>query len=239
MENANSREYLEKIKVQVIENLRNTAHAPSVQMTDIPRTDIFGGTEEDDDILDDRDDDENPDTRLTQRKWEARITRDDELYESDDEVIAAANGVKRQNGTIHQKGVVNWGKPDVDMDSPVAFPQVPTATDIAAALATEVNAEVNDEVMAAKSRELTAALAAAEAGLSNAPSRSHSRAPIDKDGDVEMGDSATEPATQDPVAPTPLSPAASIHTSIPALADAVTAVPSIETKKDEEAVPQV
>merc|ERR1711939_299144 len=37
MDNANSKEYLEKILTQVLENLKRTAHAPSVQMTDVPR----------------------------------------------------------------------------------------------------------------------------------------------------------------------------------------------------------
>ena len=37
MENANSKDYLEKIKIQVIENLKKTAHAPSVQMQEIGR----------------------------------------------------------------------------------------------------------------------------------------------------------------------------------------------------------
>ena len=32
MENLNSREYLEKMKIKIIENLRNIPHAPSVQM---------------------------------------------------------------------------------------------------------------------------------------------------------------------------------------------------------------
>ncbi len=38
MEDLNTREYLEKIKIQVFENLRQTAHAPSVQGHVEPRS---------------------------------------------------------------------------------------------------------------------------------------------------------------------------------------------------------
>lgn len=37
MDNQNTPEYLEKVKAQVFENLRHTGHAPSVQMTEIPK----------------------------------------------------------------------------------------------------------------------------------------------------------------------------------------------------------
>ena len=50
MENSNSREYLEKIKYAVIENLRNTVPAPSVQMQDVPRQ-PFGGMTDEEEIL--------------------------------------------------------------------------------------------------------------------------------------------------------------------------------------------
>jgi histone deacetylase 1/2 len=212
MENANSQDYLEKIKIGVIENLRQTAHAPSVQMTDVPRTTIFGGTEEDDDILDDQDEDDHPDARITQRRNDKRIERDDEFDESDDEEIAATNGVRPQNGAPKQRNVISYGAADVDMDSGAASPQAPQPVDIIATLATEANAEVNAEVMEAKSRGLTGALENGETGPSNAPSRSHSRAGPDNEGDVEMEDSVTVPVA--PIAiPTPqgpLSPAASV-----------------------------
>ncbi|TKX23259.1 histone deacetylase-like protein 3 [Elsinoe australis] len=112
MDNANSPEYLEKIKTQVFDNLRMTAAAPSVQMTDVPRAPIFsepnlndpenaGDAEDLDDRearLDDEDEDRNPDSRYTERRWDKKVTRDDEMEESDDEEGDAANGVLRQNG---------------------------------------------------------------------------------------------------------------------------------------------
>src|SRR3954465_3689211 len=98
MENANSKEYLEKIKIQVIENLKKTAHAPSVQMTDVPRTTMMGGMDDEEDELDDLDEDENMDIRATKRQLDQRIARDDELDESDaEEEERPRNGPKRRN----------------------------------------------------------------------------------------------------------------------------------------------
>ncbi|KAE8450694.1 histone deacetylase [Mollisiaceae sp. DMI_Dod_QoI] len=114
MENANSREYLEKIKTQVIENLKKTAHAPSVQMTEVPRTTLTGATDEDEDILDDEDEDMNKDVRSTKRRWDQRITRDDELDESEDEEEAKANGVSAKEGPKRRNISAD---PDIEMGS--------------------------------------------------------------------------------------------------------------------------
>lgn len=95
MDNANSLEYLQKIKVQVIENLKRTTFAPSVQMTDVPR-DPEGMNDEADAELDDADEDENPDSRYTKRRWDKYIEKDGELSDSEDEDENEANGVRRQ-----------------------------------------------------------------------------------------------------------------------------------------------
>ncbi|KAL2041905.1 hypothetical protein N7G274_005092 [Stereocaulon virgatum] len=95
MDNANSQDYLQKIKIQVIDNLRQTTFAPSVQMTDVPR-DPIGMDDEADAELDDADEDENPDARYTKRRWDKYVERDDELDPSDDEDGNEANGVRRQ-----------------------------------------------------------------------------------------------------------------------------------------------
>ena len=125
MDNANSPEYLEKIKQQVFENLRMTTIAPSVQATDIPRGSMFptendndpdgeGDVEEFDDTerrLDDEDEDMNKDVRTTQREWDARIERDDD-DESDDEKIKAANGIRQQPGApIRRPGIMDYRNP--------------------------------------------------------------------------------------------------------------------------------
>ncbi|KAB5578822.1 histone deacetylase RPD3-like protein [Coniochaeta sp. 2T2.1] len=122
MENANSYEYLEKIKINVIENLKRTAFAPSVQMQDVPRQGL-GMSDEQEDEEDDLDADENKDVRMTQRQWEKSTQRpEDALYESDDDEMAAANGVYK-SGKI-RRSILDHPNPhaDLDMDSGVATP---------------------------------------------------------------------------------------------------------------------
>lgn len=223
MDNVNTNDYLEKIKIQVIENLKRTAHAPSVQMQEVPRNPMMGMTEEEEDELNDLDDDENKDTRSTQRKWDARITRDDELDESEDEDERKANGIHRQNGQIRRKNITDFPNPhstaaDEDMNSGAP---TPTATNVVDdARVTEANAAVHAEVMASKmeNKQLNAvaAILADEAGPSNAASRAESPAPVvDQDGDVDMDTpaEAVEPvvAPASPRAPSPIaSPPASL-----------------------------
>jgi histone deacetylase 1/2 len=242
MENANSKEYLEKIKVQVIENLKKTAHAPSVQMTDVPRTDMLGALDNDDyeAELDDLDDDENKDVRTTKRRLDQRITRDDEFDESDDEE-EQTNGVQRAK---RSRNIMDYQNShavtsDVDMDSGIATPEARHDVDeIVTALAIEANAEVNAEVMEQKSRSLTVA-DVGEIGTSNAPSRSHSQKPtIDHEGDVDMEERPLD--STDPLSEVPLSPAVTAPTSAPApeaaLAGQGAVVPEIKKEWTTEAV---
>ncbi|KAJ9636248.1 histone deacetylase [Coniosporium apollinis] len=119
MDNANSPEYLEKIKNQVIENLRRTSFAPSVQMTDVPRHSLMPGISEDDEAaLDDEDEDRNQDERYTQRQWDKRITRDDELSESEDEELNQRNGVRRQPGRKRRRNIMDYQNPHPAADFP-------------------------------------------------------------------------------------------------------------------------
>ncbi|KAG9242942.1 hypothetical protein BJ878DRAFT_143599 [Calycina marina] len=246
MENANSREYLEKIKIQVLENLRHTAHAPSVQSTVIPGATFLGGTEEDDDVVADLDEDENPDVRMTEHRQDKQITRDDEFDESDDEGDARPklhgsrinwNGQRRVNFMDFQF------HDDVEMEISGSRESVPSPplieVDVILAAAA-ANAEVNSEVMDQKSQILVAE-ATAETGPSNAPSRSHSiKAPIDPDGDIEMDEPAAavsdqESEAEEPIstAQAPLSPAASIPTTTDAVV-APTPIPETNIKMEGE-----
>ena len=79
MEDLNTREYLEKIKVQVFENLRQTGHAPSVQGHVEPRFDR--DRDSDDEDMDD------PEVRAAKniRLRDKRVQRQDELSDSEDE----------------------------------------------------------------------------------------------------------------------------------------------------------
>ena len=127
MDNANSQEYLEKIQIQVIENLkRTTTHAPSVQMTEVPR-DSMGINDEDDAALDDMDEDTHPDQRKTKRQWDKYIERDDELSASEDEDENERNGVRRQPGMKRKRNIMNYQNPaavpdDEDMLSGAVSP---------------------------------------------------------------------------------------------------------------------
>lgn len=129
MDNANSQDYLEKIKVQVIENLKRTTFAPSVQMTDVPR-DPEGMNDEADAELDDLDEDENPDSRYTKRRWDKYVEKEGELSESEDEEENEANGVRRQpNAPKRRRNMIDFQNPmaivddDKDMGSGAASAQ--------------------------------------------------------------------------------------------------------------------
>jgi len=175
MENANSKDYLEKIKIQVIENLKRTAHVPSVQMQDVPRTNMAGvDLDEEEDIINDEDEDMNMDVRNTEHRADKHIARQEEFYDSDDEEGSHANGFR--NGGPKAR---DHAYSDVDMNEGIPTPEVydaPTAV-------TEANAQVNAEIMQNKDLKIND-----EVGPSNAPSRSHSAIPpvIDPEGDIDM-----------------------------------------------------
>lgn len=219
MDNANSIDYLEKIKIQVIENLKKTTFAPSVQMQDVPRDALGGMTEEEEAELDDLDDDENKDVRNTQRKLDIRRARDDEFEDSDEEGDENDYGLHKANGERKSRNIMSYQMAgnevsDVDMDSGVQTPQVGNEVDeVTSAMVTEANAEVNAEVMEKKQQDATAAMIG-EIGPSNAASRAASvkqPAALDDDGDVEMMEEPSVPvpvaaaAPTEPAAP-PISP---------------------------------
>ncbi|KAL7961053.1 hypothetical protein V8C34DRAFT_274559 [Trichoderma compactum] len=122
MENSNSREYLEKITAAVIDNLRQTGPAPSVQMQDVPRK--FGGmTDEEEAELDDLDEDENKDVRMTEHRWDKRVQHENEFEPSDDEDLAAANGVTSRNGN-NKRSYTDFRRGENEDNSARASPAV-------------------------------------------------------------------------------------------------------------------
>ncbi|KAI5247486.1 hypothetical protein E4T43_01914 [Aureobasidium subglaciale] len=238
MDNANSPEYLEKIKLQVFENLSRTRFAPSVQMTDVPRSPLVvqpnendpdneGDTEDLDEReqrLDDKDDDENPDSRYTERKWDARIERDDEFEDSDDEEMNELLGVKKQPGqesrrpriTDHKNPYADTAEGSlaasgaatpIDNTLPPAAAQ---ADQMVVDRAQAANAAVGDAIMAAKAAEDSHAVqpALGEEVASNGTQRARSppkpasttaQATVAEPEDVEMGDDdVVEPPTNAP-----------------------------------------
>ena len=196
MENANSPEYLEKIKMAVIENLKKTAPVPSVQMQDVPRQGL-GMSDEQEDELDDLDEDENKDVRVSQRQWEKRVERQDEFEESDDEDIARANGVYKTNGRMRLEtnyGVASKEDDTMDVDSGVATPAEPAAV---AAPAdnddTMIDEAQADTTEVAEQTEPLVEQPAAQTSKDEHPEVEKSK--VDDDGDVNMDDAA--PATSE------------------------------------------
>jgi histone deacetylase 1/2 len=211
MENANSKDYLEKILIQVIDNLKKTAHAPSVQSTEIPRTTLTGGTEDDEDAMDDEDEDANPDVRMTSRQFDQNIDHDGELEESDYEEQARANGVLAQPGVRKRRNIMDYQNAngvasDIEMDSEAGSVNgYDDVDDMVTAQATEANAEVNAELMEQKKLDV-AALETTELGPSNAPSRAHSEKAVDEQGDVVMTADIPEPAEPEATTPKSIAP---------------------------------
>ncbi|KAK3936108.1 histone deacetylase [Diplogelasinospora grovesii] len=178
MENANSIEYLEKIKIAVIENLKKTIPVPSVQMQDVPRQGL-GMSDDQEDELNDMDEDDNKDVRMTQRQWERNVARQDEFEDSDDEDMAAANGVYKPNGRTRMS-ILDFPNPnadeDMEIDSGVATP-ARKPEDTAAADNDETMLD-DTEVQEPNTEEVAAAV----------PNAKDDAIKIDDDGDVDMAE---------------------------------------------------
>ncbi|EGW34403.1 uncharacterized protein SPAPADRAFT_59836 [Spathaspora passalidarum NRRL Y-27907] len=85
MNNANSREYLDKILTQVISNLDHTKHAPSVQMNEVPV-----GMDLDEDLEEDLP--ESLDTKGgSQRARDKLVEAEGEFYDADEKEFGATN----------------------------------------------------------------------------------------------------------------------------------------------------
>ncbi|KAI1454716.1 hypothetical protein F4805DRAFT_438696 [Annulohypoxylon moriforme] len=207
MENANSPEYLEKIKNQLIENLRRTAHAPSVQMQDVPRHSMGAMSDEEEAELDDLDEDENKDVRMTQRQWEQRIERENEYEESDNEELDRANGVHR-NGSA-RRTFIDYRNSDAEVDSGVATPANGTAEsvikskeiddivmeDVDKAPEPEADAAVPSKPDEKDAKEDTRATSTSEQEQEEAPKEAQGSAKSDKAGSESEKTTAAEDAS--------------------------------------------
>ncbi|XP_069561932.1 histone deacetylase 2 isoform X3 [Brachyistius frenatus] len=100
MTNQNTREYTDKIKQRLFENLRMLPHAPGVQMQAVPEDAVP------DDTVDE--DTEDPDKRLSIRATDKRIACDEEFSDSEDEGEGG-----RRNVANRRKGAK---RPRVDED---------------------------------------------------------------------------------------------------------------------------
>jgi histone deacetylase 1/2 len=170
MENANSSDYLHKIKSAVIENIRRTGK-PSVEaFQNIPENPLLSrmdsdGEDEDDDL----DADENPDVRVTQRQRDQQIEHDGELYEgSEDEDYKDSLGVRPQPGARRRRNIMDYQNPNAASDNGAETPEVRTLNG--------ESARQRRSVSGASSRPPNGATPAVAAEA-------------DEDGDVEMEES--------------------------------------------------
>jgi histone deacetylase 1/2 len=231
MENANSEEYLQKIKIQVIENLKQTAPAPSVQMTEVPRHGL-GFSDDEEAALDDLDEDENPDVRTTQRQWEKRVERTDELEDSDDEDIAKANGVvgrvngKKRTLNDYSTAPATAGSTAAEDDVPMESGAQSPKEDATEAAVTE-NAQEKGGVMDVDHEK-------EEAETQHAISTLPTERKVDDDGDVNMDEST---AAADGEGAAPASAAAKEIKTEEAENAGVTAEPAATTAAETAADP--
>ncbi|KAF1936948.1 histone deacetylase 2 [Clathrospora elynae] len=163
MENANSHDYLHKIKSAVIDNIRRTGR-PSVEaFTTIPDNPVELARRLDSDAEDEDDDldaDLNPDKRMTQRQRDQQIEHDGELYDaSDDEDYKNSLGVRAQPGVKKRRHITDFPNPNA-----AAADELDGLEEIGSAMSTR-------QPSAAKSRTQTPA-----AGQQDA----------DEDGDIDM-----------------------------------------------------
>ncbi|KAK2046177.1 histone deacetylase domain-containing protein [Colletotrichum somersetense] len=183
MENSNSFEYLEKIKAAVIDNLRHTQPAPSVQMQDVPRQPFGGMTDEEEAELNDMDEDENPDERMTQRRWEQRTRNEAEFEDSDDEEMDEANGMTRpRNAKKRTFGDYRQAERDVDSGAPSPVNGAPEGEEAPNAEPI-VDADITLE-KAVNTEDVPEQAATEKEVAPEAPKEDV----VDEDGDVGMGD---------------------------------------------------
>ncbi|EWZ86928.1 histone deacetylase 1/2 [Fusarium oxysporum f. sp. lycopersici MN25] len=248
MENSNSREYLEKITSSVIDNLRQTGPAPSVQLQDVPRKPFGGMTDEEEAELDDLDEDENKDVRMTEHRWDKHVEHDNEFEASDDDEMAQAHGATRQNG--NKRTFTDYRKGEMEIDNADAPPAKVTngasadepAEEQAGEDAHDVNDDTIDDISAPAPGEKEAPPKESEKPDEAAKEPEASK--VDGDGDVGMEDSAAPEETTikkeevEPEAPAePSAPTEKASKDEPAAqeaTDSATKEPTTEPKTIEE-----
>ena len=193
MDNANSKEYLDKILTQVLENMKRTAHAPSVQMTDIPR-DSLGMNDDDEAALDDLDEDENTDKRHTQRRADQYIQKNGELSDSeDDEMDIDGNGrpapSRKRRIVQNYRHIMDVGGNDsgIETGSGVGTPQQASSLPDEAADDMNVDDDLDEGMGQPTPSPQNGEHVNGSAAVSGPQSPIHDT-PAVEDGDIEMGD---------------------------------------------------
>ena len=141
-------------------------------------------TDEEEAELDDLDEDENKDVRMTEHRWDKNIENGAEFDVSDDDEMAAANGATRQNG--NKRSFNDFRNEDTAEETDSKASPKRSADDGKDADAADVTAhDVNDDTI-----EDVAATEEHEAAASKeADSGDAKKQRVDADGDVGMDDS--------------------------------------------------
>ncbi|ETI20670.1 histone deacetylase RPD3 [Cladophialophora carrionii CBS 160.54] len=192
MDNANSREYLDKILTQVLENMKRTAHAPSVQMTDVPR-DSLGMNDDDEAALDDLDEDENSDKRRTQRRADKYVQKNGELSDSEDEEMeidgnGRPSGSRKRRVMQNYRHIMDVGGNDsgIETGSGMGTPQ--QASSLPDEAADEMNVDDDLERIGQPTPSPQNGENVNGAAPASGPQSPIHDTPAVDDGDVEMGD---------------------------------------------------
>jgi histone deacetylase 1/2 len=198
MDNANSKEYLDKILTQVLENMRRTVHAPSVQMTDIPR-ESMGMNDDEEAALDDLDEDMNPDVRSTERRRDKHVEKNGELSESEDEAMDDGHGPSRVPGRDMRRAQMNYRN---IMDAGAQDSGVETGSGVGTPAP---GSSIPDEEMLENEAPTQAHTPEAEKATNGTGAGPSAQSPDEvptHDGDVTMGDAETADAADAPISTT-------------------------------------
>ncbi|KAF2186777.1 hypothetical protein K469DRAFT_706763 [Zopfia rhizophila CBS 207.26] len=199
MENANSPDYLTKIKNTVVENIRRTGK-PSVEaFQEVPSRSLARGMESDDeDEMDDLDADQNPDKRMTQRQRDHHIENPNDFYDAsdaEDEEYTESLAVRRQPGQRRSRNIMDYQNPNAVPDE-VDGTNTPDGVrnlngESGRTTHQPSPAPVRRSISRASSARPNATNGTGAAGTRSNGTSSRTRTPAvpaDEDGDVEMGE---------------------------------------------------
>jgi histone deacetylase 1/2 len=194
MENANSKEYLNKILTSVVENIRKTG-TPSVQLTQTPAQPLSRAlSEEWDDMMADADEDENADKRVTQRQRDQQIANDAEFSDSEDEEYRESLGVRAQPGRPRRRNIMDFQNPNAAPDDVMDGADSPDAV-------RGLNGESGRATNQASPAPVSRASSAKPPATNGTRSRTHSPVHPAEDGDVEMQEADDEEDGEDDASP--------------------------------------
>lgn len=156
-------------------------------------------TDEEEAELDDLDEDENKDTRMTEYRWNKRVRNDAEFEASDDEDMSRANGATLPKA--RKQGFTDSRKGETDVESDHGTPRDGKSNDTSEKQADEDLHDANDDTI----EDIGAAQNADKESVKNAEPQQPEKPQVDEDGDVGMTDHA--PVDEAPIKKEEVEPA--------------------------------